>query len=90
MVGKKLTFKFIRTFIENVKIKIYLISLIQLKTLFSYISLLSLLILICLIIQFNNIFSDQYALAKVYYDEDSKDNDDEDDEDLKDNDDEDD
>jgi hypothetical protein len=48
------------------------------------------LILICLIIQFNNNFSDQYALAKVYYDEDSKDNDDEDDEDSKDNDDEDD
>jgi hypothetical protein len=61
-----------------------------LKTLFSDLSLLSLLILICLIIQFNNIFSDQYALAKVYYDEDSKDNDDEDDEDSKDNDDEDD
>ena len=59
------------------------------KTLFSEISLLSLLILICLI-QFTNFLTDQQALAKVSYDEDSKDNDDEDDEDSKDNDDDDD
>ena len=58
------------------------------KTLFCEISLLSLLILICLI-QFTNFLIDQQALAKVSYDEDSKDNDDEDEEDSKDNDDED-
>src|SRR5215211_1549314 len=85
-----MTYKFVRTFIGKIKIKIYLISIIHLKTLFCKISLLSLFILISLTIQLNNIFIDQHAFGEVYYAENSKDNDDdEDDEDenSKDNDD---
>src|SRR5215203_2302103 len=77
-----MTYKFVRTFIGKIKIKIYLISIIHLKTLFCKISLLSLFILISLTIQLNNIFIDQHAFGEVYYAENSKDNgDDEDDED---------
>src|SRR5215211_2382895 len=77
-----MTYKFVRTFIGKIKIKIYLISIIHLKTLFCKILLLSLFILISLTIQLNNIFIDQHAFGEVYYAENSKDNDDdEDDED---------
>src|SRR5215204_1039494 len=77
-----MTYKFVRTFIGKIKIKIYLISIIHLKTLFCKISLLSLFILISLTIQLNNIFIDQHAFGEDDEDENSKDNgDDEDDED---------